>query len=116
MILKSSVIGTGGKIAESVSLGWDSNRDPGGYGAKLIIINNNDNTSGARTTADDSGKLDEASLCHMFRCKSKRRQFEEKLAHPLIRSYNCIVSPGTTYINGHMHSVIYLITCDKCKL
>ena len=32
------------------------------------------------------------------------------------RSYNCIVPPGATYINDYMSNVIYLITCDKCKL
>ena len=58
----------------------------------------------------------------MFRCGSNRCQFQYKfspqdrvLSTATKRLYNCIVPPGSTYINGHSSNVVYLITCDKCK-
>ena len=48
-----------------------SNRDPDRYRANFIIIDNNDKTSSSRTIEDDSCKLGDGSLSHMFCCKSK---------------------------------------------
>lgn len=76
MILISSVKGTWGRTADSVSLGRNSNYDPDRL--LSIIIDNNDTTSSSRTIEDDSCKLGNGSLSHMFCCKSKRCQFQEK--------------------------------------
>ena len=104
--------------------GRDSNDDPFCYLIiNLIIIDNNDNNSSSRTIKGDSCKLGEGFLSHIFRCKLKRCQFQEKVfsqdrvgGTSTHRSYNCIAPPRTTYINDHTSNVTYLITCDKWKI
>ena len=60
---------------------------------------------------------------HAKRCGSKRCLFQNKffpknkaVSSVTFRQYDCIVPPGTTYINCHSSNVIYLITCSKCSL
>ena len=125
MILRSSGRGTGCILAEGVSLGRDSNRDPDRYRANSIRSDNNNNI---RSNEDINNvvityDLGDGSLCNIFRCGSSRCQFQYKfspqdrvLSTATKRLYNCIVPPGSTYINGHSSNVVYLITCDKCKL
>ena len=79
MIFWSSIRRTGGKIADSVSLGRDSNRDPDLYRTNLIITDNNDTTSSPRMIEDDYCKLGDGSFSHTFLCKSKKCLFQENL-------------------------------------
>ena len=67
--------------------------------------------------------LGDGSLSHIFRCGSKRCQFRNKfvpvnniLSTATNRLYKCIVPAGSTYVNDHSSNVVYLITCNKCKL
>ena len=68
MILRSSGRGTGCIVAEGVSLGRDSNRDPDRYRANSIPSENNNNIrcnediNNVVTTYD----LGDGSLCKMF--------------------------------------------------
>ena len=124
MILKSSETGIGCIVAEGVSLGRDSNRDPDRYRANSIRSDNNN----IRSNEDINNvvatyDLDDGSLCKIFRCGSNSCQFQYKfspqdriLSTATKRLYNYIVTPGSTYVNGHSSNVVYLITCDKCKL
>ena len=107
--------GIGCILAEGVSLGRDSNRDPDRYRANSIrsdnnnIIRNNEDINNVVTTYD----LGDGSLCKNFRCGSSRCQFQYKFS-PQDRVlstatkilYNCIVPPGSTYINGHSSNVV----------
>lgn len=45
---------------------------------QTIIFHDNDNTNSSRTIKDDSCKLGVDSLSHIFLCKWKRCQFQEK--------------------------------------
>ena len=64
-----------------------------------------------------------SSLSHIFRCGSKRCQFQNKfvpvnniLRTTTNRLYQCIVPAGSNYVNDYSSNVVYLITCNKCKL
>ena len=118
MLLRSSVKGTIGHVADSVLLDRDSNWDPDRYWANSIQDRNN-NTS----DVDGYNNLGDGSLSHIFRCGSKRCQFQNKfvpvnniLSTTTNRLYKCIVPAGSTYVNDHSSNVVYLITCNKCKL
>ena len=120
MLLRSSVKGTIGHVADSVLLGRDSNRDPDRYRANSIHDSNNNNSY---NNVDGFNNLGDGSLSHIFRCGSKRCQFQNKfvpvnniLSTTTNRLYKCIVPAGSTYVNDHSSNVVYLITCNKCKL
>ena len=100
MLLRSSVKGTIGHVADSVLLGRDSNRGPDRYRANLIYDSNNTNSN---SDIDDLTNLGDDSLYHIFRCSSKRCQFQNKfilfnniLSTTTNRSYKCIVPFGST--------------------
>ena len=78
MTLRSSIRGTGPKTVDTVSLSRDFSRDPDCYRANSIINDNNFKGSSSATTEDDSCKLGDGSSCHIFHCKSKRCQLQEK--------------------------------------
>ena len=91
--------GTGCIVAEGVSLGRDSNRDPDRYRANSIRSDNNNNIrsnediNNVVTTYD----LGHGSLCKIFRCGSNRCQFQYKfspqdrfLSTATKRLYNCM--------------------------
>ena len=72
---------------------------------------------------NDFNNLDSGSLSHIFRCGSKRCQFQNKfvpanniLSTNTNKLYKCIVPAGSTYVNDHSSNMVYLITCNKCKL
>ena len=48
-----------------------------GYWENSIITESNSNIGRSRMIEDDFCKLGDGSLSHMFRCKSKRCQFQE---------------------------------------
>ena len=82
-------------------------------------IRSNEHINNVVTTYD----LGDGSLCEIVQRGSNRGQFQYKfspqyrvLSTATKRLYNCIVPPGSTYINDHSSNVVYLITCDKCKL
>ena len=75
MLLRSSVKGTIGHVADSVLLGRDSNRDPDRYRANSIHDSSNNNSN---NNADGFNNLGEGSLSHIFRCGSKCCQFQTK--------------------------------------
>ena len=120
MLLRSSVKGTIGHFADSVLHGRDLNRDPNRYQANLIHDSNNDNSN---NNIHGFNNLGDGSLPHIFRCGSKRCQFQNKLdpvnntlSSTTNRLYQCILPAGSTYVNDHSSNVVYLITCNKCKL
>ena len=104
MLLRSSVKGSIGHVADSVLLSRDSIHDS----------NNN---------VDGFTNLSDGSLNHIFRYGSKRYQFQNKfvpvnniLSSTTNRLYKYIVPAGSTYVNDHSSDVVYFITCNKCKL
>ena len=120
MLLRSSVKGTIGHIADSVLLGRDSNQDPDRYWANSIHDSNNNNSN---KNIDGFDNSDDGSLFHIFRCGSKRCQFQNKFVpvNDILstttanRFYKYIVPAGSTYVNDHSN-VVYLITCNNYKL
>ena len=134
MILRSSVRGTISQVADSVSLGRGSNGDPDRYRANSIynIDNNNNNRDlnnnnniihNSNNNFNQEMDLGDGTFCRIFRCKSKRCLLKHKFipqdkffSTVTNRVYDCIVPPGTVYINEHSSNVIYLITCDRCWL
>ena len=120
MLLRCSVKGTIGHVADSALLGRDPNWDPDRYRANLIHDRNNNNSS---NIVDDDTNLGDGCSYYIFRCGSKRCQFQNKfvpvnniLSTTTNRLYKCIVPAGSTYVNDHSSNVVYLITCNKCKL
>ena len=124
MILRSSSKrGTRCNGAAGVSLGRDSNRDPDRNRANSI---NEFNTLDERAQMSRVSSVDDlgnGSLHHIFRCGSKRCLFQNKflpldriVSTTTNRIYDCIVPPGTTYLNEHSSNVIYLLTCNSCRL
>ena len=63
MLLRCSVKGTIGHVADSVLLGRDSNRVPGRYRANSIHDSNNNNSN---NNIDDLTNLDDDSLYIIF--------------------------------------------------
>ena len=120
MLLRRSVKGTIGHVADSVLLSRDSNQDPDHYRANLIHDSNNNNSY---NNVDGFKNLGDGPLSHIFKCGSKRCQFQKKfvpvnniLSTTTNRLYKCIVTAGSAYVDDHSSNVIYLITCNKCKL
>ena len=120
MLLRSSVKGTIGHVADKALLGRDLNRDPDCYRTNSIHDSNNNNSN---NNADSFNFLGDGSLSHIFRCDSKRCQFQNKfvpvnniLSTTTNRLYNCIVPAASNYVNDHSCNLVYLITCNKCKL
>ena len=119
MLLFSSLKGTIDHVADSVLLDTDSNRDPDRYRANSIHDSNNDNSN---NNVENLTNLGDGSLYHIFRCGSRRCQFQNKfipinnvLSTTTNRLYKCIVPAGSAYVNDHSSNVVYLITCNKCK-
>ena len=63
------------------------------------------------------------SCIGIYRCNSKRCQFQhdfqpsDKVVSTVTkRVYDCVVPPGTVYLNCHSSNLIYLITCSNCCL
>ena len=119
MLLRSSVKGTIGHVADSIMLGRDLNRDPDRYRVNSIRDSSNNNSN---SNVNDLTNLGDGSLCHIFKCGSKRCQFQNKfirvnnkLSITTNRLYKCIVPAGSTNVNDHSSNVVYLITCNKCK-
>ena len=120
MLLRSSVKRTIAHVADSVLLGRDLNRDPDCYQANSIHDRNNNNSN---NNVDSFNNLGEDSLSHIFRCGSKRCQFQNRfvpvnnmLSTATNRFYKCFVPASSTYVNEHSSNVVYLITCNRCKL
>ena len=99
---------------DNVLLGRVSNRDPDYHRKNLIHDSNNDNSN---NNTDDLTNLGDGSLYHIFKCGSRRCQFQNKfipvnnlLSTTTNRLYNCIVTAGSTYVNDHSSNVVCLIT------
>ena len=75
MLLPSSVKGTTGHVADSVLFGRDSNRDPDFYRVNSIHDSNNNISY---NNIDGFNNLGDGSLSRIFRCGSKRCQFQNK--------------------------------------
>ena len=133
MILRSSVRGTQCTAAEGVSLGRDSNRGPDRNRANSINVNlnnnNNYNNNNNNNNNNDSleyiqyNNLGDGSAHSIFKCNSNRCLFQKKFitidrfkSTTTGRIYDVVVPPGTIYLNDHTSNVIYLITCDRCRL
>ena len=119
MNLRSSVRGAIRQVVDSVSLGRDHNHDSDRYRANSIVLF----ASVLSNIQVNLNVLGDESVSRMFRCGSKICLFQKKffpqdrfISTTTGRVYNCVVPPGTTYINDHSSNVIYLITCDRCKL
>ena len=120
MLLRSGVKGSIGHVADSVLLGRDSNRDPHRYWVNSIHDSNHNNSN---NNVGGFNNLGDGSLSHIFRCGSKRFQFQNKfvpvnniLSTTTNRLYKCIVPASSIYVNDHSSNVLYLITCNKYKL
>ena len=119
-MLRNSVTGTIDPVADHALLGRTSNWDPDRYRENLIDDSNNDYSN------NNVGKLTnlpEGSLCHIFRCVSRRRQFPSKfipvknvLSTTTNRLYKCIEPAVSTYVNDHSANVVYLKTYNKSRL
>ena len=112
MLLRGSVKGTTGHVADSVLLGW--------IRMNSIHVCNNNNPN---DNLDDLINLADGFLYHIFRCGSELCQFQNKilpvnntLSTTTNRLYKCIVRAGSTYVNDHSSNMVYLITCNKYKL
>ena len=70
--MRNSIRETGGKKANGVSFGRDSNRDLDFYWKKLIKTDKNDNTSSSITIEDGPCKPSDSFLSHIFCFKWKR--------------------------------------------
>ena len=86
----------------------------------MIHDSNNNNSN---NNVDGFNNLGASSLSHIFRCGSKCCQFQNKfvpvnniLSTTTNRLYRCIIPSGSTYVNDHSSNVVYVITCNKCKL
>ena len=119
MLLQSRIKRTIDHVADSVLLGRDSNRDPNGY--RTLIHDNNNNNS--NDNVDGFTNLSEGSLYHILRGGSKRCEFQNKfvLVYNILSTtinglYKYIVPAGSTYVTDHSSNLVYLITCNKCKL
>ena len=95
MLLRSSIKGALGHVADSVLLGKDLNRDQDRYRANSIHDNNNNNSY---NNVDEFNNFGGGSLSLIFRCGSKRCQFQDKfvsvnniLSTTTNRLYKCIV-------------------------
>ena len=77
MLLRSSVKGTIGHVADIVLLNRDSNRDPDRYRENSIHDSNNDNSN---NNVGGFNNLGDGSLSRIFRYGSKRCQFKNKFA------------------------------------
>ena len=134
MILRNSVKGTDGKNGHSVSLGrvHELQAGPGRHQATAdkfkctVVLEDcmkNKNKNSFSTNSNNSVDLGNGSDKHIHKCGSKRCQFQNKFV-PISkiqstttkRVYECIVPPGTIYINCHSSNIIYLVTCCKCGL
>ena len=94
--------------------GRDSNRDPDRYRANYIHDSNNNNSN---NNVEDLKSLGDSSLYNVFRCGSKRCQFQNKFIHvtkilntTTNRLYKCIASAGSTLVKDHSSNMVYLIT------
>ena len=110
MLLRSSVKGTIGHVADSVLLGRDSNGDPDRCRANSIHESNNDSSN---NNVDGFNNLGDDSLSHIFRCGSKRFQIQNKfvpvnniLSATTNKLYKCIVLAGSTNVNDHSSNVV----------
>ena len=59
----------------------------------------------------------------IFKCKSKRCGLKEQfvardkaISTCSKRIYDCVIQPGSTYIDCHTSNVIYMLTCSTCGL
>ena len=75
MLLASRVRGIIGHVADSVLFDRDSNWDPDRYRVNWI---NDSNDSNSNNNVDDLTNLVDSSLNDIFRCGSKRCQFQNK--------------------------------------
>ena len=81
------------------------------------------NNNNFNNNVDSLNNLGDGSLYHIFRCGLKRCQFQTKFVPvnnifctTTTRLYKCIFLAGSTYVNNHSPNLVYLITCNKCKL
>ena len=93
MLLRSSLKGTIGHVADSVLLGRDSNRDPDRYWVISIHCSNNDNSY---NNVDGFKNLGNGSISHVFRCGSKCCQIPNKF----VPVNNILSTTTNNYINA----------------
>ena len=110
MLLRRSVKGTIGHVIDSVLLRRDLNRDPDCYRANSIYDSNDNNSD---KIVDDLTNLGDDSLYYIFRCGSKRCQFQSKfipvnsiLSTATKRLYKCIVSAGLISVNNRSSNLV----------
>ena len=93
MLWRSSVKGTIGHVADSVLLGKDTNRDTDRYRANSIHDSNNDSFN---YNVRGFNNLGEGCSSYIFRCGSKRYQFQNKF----IPVNNILSTTTNIYINA----------------
>ena len=120
MLLRSSLKGTLGHVADCVLLCRDLNRDADRYQANSIHDSNNNSSN---NNVEGFNNLGDGSLSHIFRYGSKCCHFQNKfipdnniLSTTTNRLYKCNVPAGSTYVNDLSSNMAFLVTCNKCKL
>ena len=60
---------------------------------------------------------------HIYRCKNNKCKFkfdffptDKILSTVTKRLFDCVIPPGTIYLDCHSPNVIYLLTCNRCHL
>ena len=103
-------------VTDRALLGHRQCLAPEHYWTNLIHDRNNNPTD----NVDDLTNLSEGSLYNIFRCGSKRCQFQNKFIN-----VNNTLSTTTNrlyvlfllvHVNDYSSNVVYLINCNKCKL
>ena len=89
MRLRSSVRGAIRQVVDSVSLGRGSNRDPDRYQANSIIL-----FTSVLSNIYVDNNLGDGSISRMFKCGSKRCQFQNKFSPKIVS----LVPPQEEYI------------------
>ena len=81
------------------------------------LASHNNNISELNKLCGDGSKL------AVYKCKSKRCEIKNifKAKDKVVstsskRIFNCIVPPGSVYIDCHSSNLIYLLTCSRCSL
>ena len=90
---------------------------------EVRLTSHDSNNNNSNNNVDDLTNLGDGSLYHIFRCGSKRCQFQNKfipvnniLSTTTNRLYKYIAAADSTYVNDRPSNMVYLITCNKCKL
>ena len=110
MLLQRNVKRTTGHVMDSVLLRRDLNRDPDCY--RVTSIHNSNNNISNNIVGNLTNLCDD-SFYHIFRCGSKRYQFQSKfilvtnvLSTTTNRLNKCIVSAGLVSVNNRSSNLV----------